>query len=324
MVKLPDDIKLLRKPRRDAGPPRTRGERNIDWIEKYLHVPIGMHAGKRMILQEYQREILLQVYDNPHGTRQLILTFGRKNAKTTLVSTLVLLHLAGPESIPNSHLYSTAHSKNQAAIVFDLCEKMIMMQPQLKMRVFPKTTKTLICPRRGTTYQALSSKDTTAVGTAPAFAIHDELGEIEAETHKLYDNIESGFGAYSNPLSIVISTSAPSDTALLSALIDKQKESPNPKVVLIEHTVPEDYEDIYTVKAIRMANPGFGTIMNPHEALDWMEKAKILPTWDNTYRHRILNQRISPVSSFIEKSAWNACPSTRAADSTSRIPAMYL
>ena len=50
-----------------------------------------------VLLRFSQKRILRKIYDNPAGTRQAIISFPRKNAKTTLIAFLLLLHLCGPE-----------------------------------------------------------------------------------------------------------------------------------------------------------------------------------------------------------------------------------
>src|SRR5690606_9218734 len=97
-------------------------------------------------------------YDNPYGTRRAIISFGRKNGKSALAAMLLLLHLCGPEAIPNSSLYSAAQAREQAAILFSLAAKMVRMSATLSAFVVPKdSAKELHCPELGTLYRALSA-----------------------------------------------------------------------------------------------------------------------------------------------------------------------
>jgi phage terminase large subunit-like protein len=97
-------------------PAMTRAERNIAWIEAICVIPEGKGVGQPVKLREWQRDDVRKIYDNPHGTRRAILSFGRTNAKTALASFLLLLHLCGPEARQNSQLYSAAQSREQAAL----------------------------------------------------------------------------------------------------------------------------------------------------------------------------------------------------------------
>ena len=140
------------------GPARTNGEGNIDWIERYCRIPEGVHVGKPLILHPFQSDIIKAIYDNEVATRTAIISMGRKNAKTTISATLLLLHLCGYEATTNSELYSTAQSRDQAAILFKLACKIINQSPDLDAMIkIIKSRKKLECPDKGTVYQALSS-----------------------------------------------------------------------------------------------------------------------------------------------------------------------
>ena len=120
-----------------------------------------------------------KIYDNPAGTRRAILSFGRKNAKTTLAAFLLLLHLCGPEAKANSQLFSAAQSRDQAAIIFGLASKIVRMSPGLSSYIIVRdTAKELVCPGLGTKYKALSAEASTAYGLSPAFIVYDELGQV--------------------------------------------------------------------------------------------------------------------------------------------------
>ena len=54
-----------------AAKRRTRGEKVIAFIEKYCRVPEGQHVGKPLVLDPFQKDFILDVYDNPEGTHCL-------------------------------------------------------------------------------------------------------------------------------------------------------------------------------------------------------------------------------------------------------------
>jgi hypothetical protein len=80
----------------------------------------------------------------------------------------------------------------------------------------------------------------------------------------LYDALETAVGAHESPLSIVISTQAPTDGDLLSILIDDALAGNDPRVVLSLYTADVDL-DPFSEKAIKQANPAFGDFLNPVE-----------------------------------------------------------
>jgi phage terminase large subunit-like protein len=290
-----------------AGGRLTRGERNCRWIEQFCRIPEGKDVGKPVKLRPWQRRDIKKIYDNPAGTRRGILSFGRKNAKTTEAAFLLLLHTCGPEARINSQLNSAAQSKDQAAVLFKLAAKIVRMSPDLNSVVIIRdTVKELFCPELGTLYKALSAEASTAYGLSPVFIVHDELGQVKGPRSELYDALETAVGAHENPLSIVISTQAPTDGDLLSILIDDAQAGNDPRVVLSLYTADPDL-DPFSEKAIRQANPAFGDFLNATEVLAMAEDARRMPSRESEYRNLVLNQRVDMNSPFISRSVWQEC-----------------
>lgn len=280
----------------------TRGARNIAWIESHCRIPEGKFVGQPVKLTEFQRDIIRGIYDTP--TRRAIISFGRKNAKTTLSAFLLLLHLCGPEARPNSQLYSAAQSRDQAAILFSLAAKTVRMSPELSQYVgIRDTAKQLFCGELGTLYRALSAEAATAYGLSPVFTVHDELGQVKGPRSELYEALETASAAQEEPLSIVISTQAPTDADLLSVLIDDAKTGADPKVKVWLYTASID-ADPFSEEAIRAANPAFDVFMNRTEVLDQAATAKRMPSREAQYRNLILNQRVEARSPFVTRAIW--------------------
>lgn len=146
------------------GRNRTRAERNIAWCEDYLFLPEGKNVGQPFKMAPFMRQDFKMIYDNPHGTRRAIVTRGRKNAKTTECAAIVLLHLCGPEYVPNGSLYSAAQSRDQASIIFNLARKMVLLSPVLRKVIkIKETVRELHCPGTGCVYKALSAETSTAL-----------------------------------------------------------------------------------------------------------------------------------------------------------------
>lgn len=284
----------------------TRGQRNAAWIESYCKVPEGKDVGKPVRLRAWQKKELIRIYDNPAGTRRAILSFGRKNGKTSLSAFILLLHLCGPEHRRNSQLYSAAQSRDQAAILFALAAKIVRMSPELREVVTVRdTAKQLYCEELGTLYRALSAEASTAYGLSPVLIVHDELGQVRGPRSELYEALETATGAQDDPLSIVISTQAPTDGDLLSLLIDDGLAAHDDRVVVSLYTADKEL-DPFSVDAIKAANPAFGDFLNGKEVMAMAEDARRMPSREAEYRNLILNQRISTVSPFVSKSVWDA------------------
>lgn len=279
-----------------------RGARNIAWIEAHCRIPEGKFVGQPVRLCKFQKDVIRGIYDTP--TRRAIISFGRKNAKTTLSAFLLLLHLCGPEARANSQLFSAAQSRQQAAILFELAAKMVRMSPDLSAYVKVRdTAKQLQCTELGTLYRALSADASTAYGLSPVFTVHDELGQVKGPRSELYEALETASAAQESPLSIVISTQAPTDADLLSLLIDDAQTGADPTQKLWLYTAPID-ADPFSEKSIRAANPAFGEFMNKVEVLQQAADAKRLPSRESSYRNLILNQRVEMRSPFVSRAIW--------------------
>lgn len=282
----------------------SRGERNIQWIEEHCCIPEGKFVGRRVTLTKHQRKWIKRIYDTP--TRTFILSMARKNAKTALASFLLLLHLCGPEARPNSQLYSAAQSRDQAAILFALAAKVVRMSPDLSDVVTVRdTAKQLFCPELGTLYRALSADASTAYGLSPVFVVHDELGQVKGPRSELYEALETASAAQEQPLSIVISTQAPTDADLLSLLIDDALGGADPRNKVELCTAPLDL-DPFSEKAIRAANPHFDDFMNKEEVGRQASDAKRMPSREASYRNLILNQRVEARNPFVSRAIWQA------------------
>jgi phage terminase large subunit-like protein len=280
----------------------TRGERNIQWIENFCRIPEGKYVGQPVKLLDFQRDIIKGIYDSP--TRRAVISFGRKNAKTTLSAFLLLLHLCGTEAKANSQLYSAAQSREQAAILFSLAAKVVRLSPELSDYVgIRDTAKQLYCQELGTLYRALSAEASTAYGLSPIFTVHDELGQVRGSRSELYEALETASAAQDEPLSIVISTQAAKPDDLLSVIIDDCLASHDPLQKLWLYTAPTDL-DPFSEEAIRAANPAFDHFMNKEEVLAQAQDAKRMPSRESSYRNLILNQRVEATNPFISRTIW--------------------
>lgn len=286
------------------GKKLARGASNIQWIETHCRIPEGKFVGQPVRLRPWQRKIIRGIYDSP--TRRAIISFGRKNAKTTLSAFLLLLHLCGPEARRNSQLFSAAQSREQAAILFSLAAKIVRMSPDISAAVGVRDSgKQLYCTELGTLYRALSAEATTAFGLSPVFVVHDELGQVKGPRSMLYDALETAVGAQENPLSIVISTQAPTDADLLSVLIDDAAAGHDPETKLFMFSAPTDI-DPFSRKALRAANPALGDFLNEKEVTKQAEEARRMPARESAFRNLVLNQRVAQQSPFIPEVIWKA------------------
>lgn len=287
--------------------PKARATKVLKFVTLYCRVPEGPDVGKPLQLRPWQVDEICRIYDNPCGTRRAIISFGRKNAKSTLAAILLLVHLCGPEARHNSQLYSAAQSREQAALIFALAAKIVRFSPALRQVIqIRDTAKELLCPELGTKYRALSADASTAYGLSPAFIVHDELGQVRGPKSELYEALETATGAQQQPLSVIISTQAPNAHDLLSQLIDDALASNDKCSILSLYSAPPE-DDPFLESTIAKANPALGDFLNKAEVLAMAENAKRMPAREAEFRNLVLNQRVEMANPFIAKSTWESC-----------------
>ena len=259
-----------------------------------------------MKLLPFQKKFILDVYDNPSGTSRAYLSVARKNGKSALIAAILLAHIVGPEAKQNSQIVSGARSREQAALVFKLAEKMVRLSPQLSeiVRVVP-SSKMLVGLVMNVEYKAISAEANTAHGLSPVLAILDEVGQVRGPQDSFIEAIETAQGAHLSPLLIAISTQAATDADLFSNWLDDAANAKDRRIVSHVYTAPEDCA-LGDKKSWRKANPALGKFRSLQDMADFAKQAARLPAKENSFRWLYLNQRIEAVSPFLSKSEWEA------------------
>lgn len=283
----------------------TRGEKVIAFIERYCLVPEGSKVGTPMVLAEFQKKFILEIYDNPHGTKQGYLSISRKNGKTGLIAGLVLAHLVGPEAKLNSQIVSGARSRDQAALVFKLASKMVQLSSELSpiVKIVP-SSKILVGLPMNVEYKALAADGSTAHGLSPILAILDEVGQVRGTQDDFIDAIITSQGAYDNPLLLAISTQSPNDSDLFSIWLDDAEKSGDKTIVSHVYQAKKDCELDDEAEWYR-ANPALGIFRSLKELQDFAIKAKRMPSSENAFRNLYLNQRVEARNPFVSRNVWD-------------------
>jgi phage terminase large subunit-like protein len=284
----------------------TRGEKVIQFIHAYCLVPEGKLVGQPIKLEPFQQRFILEVYDNPHGTRRGILSIARKNGKTAIIAALLLAHLVGPEAQQNSQIVSGARSRDQAALVFALASKMVNLNPRLRdiVKIVP-SSKRLIGLPMNVEFRALAADGATAHGLSPVLAILDEVGQVRGAQDDFVDAITTSQGAHANPMLLIISTQAPTDADLLSIWIDDALEK-RPKNTVCHLYAADADAALDDEIQWRKANPALDTFRSLADLREQAEQASRMPTAENTFRNLCLNQRVSVFSPFVSPNVWRA------------------
>lgn len=284
----------------------TRAERNMRFAEKYLRVPEGKLVGQPLHLAKFQEYFFYSVFDNPYGTRRAYLSKARKNAKTTTIAIILLCFLIGPEAMLNSQIVSGALSRDQAALVWSLANKILAQSEELTDLVHTiPSGKKLIGRARNVEYKALSAEGKTNHGLSPICGILDEMGQVRGQHDAFIEAVETSQGAFENPILFVISTQSPTDGDWFSIQLDDAESSQDPRIVSHVYAAPDDCE-LDDCEAWKMANPALGLFLNENELIDGSKKALRMPSFENSFRNLHLNQRIDVNVPFVSRATWEA------------------
>jgi len=261
------------------------------------------------VLRDWQKDIIRAVYDPVSETglrlvRQAVLSIGRKNGKSAFVAALCLCHLCGPEAVRNGQLYSLSIDREQAAIIFNYTSAIVYMDEELSERLnVTESRKKIQDPVSGSVFTVLSGEKKGKMGKSSSFIAFDELAEFGTD-RTLYDALMTSTDAHEEPMVWTFSTQAPSDTALLSQLIDYGETKEDPAFVSFLYAVPLDEEDIWNEEVWYQANPALGDFRSLIGMRDYAKKAKKMPSMAAGFRNLYLNQRISASEHFITPEVW--------------------
>lgn len=286
--------------------PPTRGEKVCAFIERFCIVPEGDLVGQKVKLAPFQRAFILDVYDNPAGTRRAYLSIARKNAKTATIACIVLAHIAGPEARLNSRIISGAMSKEQAAEVYNYASKMVELSPDLSRvcRIVP-STKVIVGLSKNVEYRAVSAEGKTAHGKSPVVAILDEVGQVRGQSSDFVDAIVTSQGAYEDAMLFAISTQSPNDNDLFSIWLDDALNSGDKRVVCHLYAAERDCE-LDDPEAWRAANPALGLFRSRKDMEEQADRALRMPSFEPTFRNLHLNQRVEMVAPLVSRRVWES------------------
>lgn len=185
-----------------------RGELFLDWMRLFKHRK-GALAGQHIephIIQEFN---FGNIYGWVHKDTELrrfnkgYWQVGRKNAKSQSLGASGSYE-ASAFGEPSAEVYCAATKKDQAKIVWEEIEAMIMGNPDLRER-FKVAYGTITHLKSGSIIKPLSKEDRkTGDGTNPSAFFIDEYHAHE--TMEIYDIGDSGMGARTQPLLMIITT----------------------------------------------------------------------------------------------------------------------
>ena len=292
----------------------SRAEKVTTFCQALL-ITAGVHAGRKLILRPWQKDIINRIYSvNGNGKRTVrtaLITLPRKNGKTTLAAALALCHLLGPESEQRGQVLSAASDREQAAIIFREMEAMILHIPEFSARCHIETFHRRITDTvSGSVYEACTADSRKAHGRSPSFSVYDELAQ--AKDRELYDNLTTGTGARKEPLMVVISTQSADPNHIMSELVDYALKiqdgtlPPDPSFYGCVYAAPDDC-DSWDESTWHACNPALGDFRSLEEMQIFAEQAKRIPAKESVFKNLYLNMRVDAEAKWISSTDFEAC-----------------
>lgn len=266
-----------------------KGNKPIEFIEKFCKHSKGKWAGKAVQLELFQKAFIQALFgfvDKDTRLRKYkkgALFIGRKNGKSTMDSGLANFMLT-KDGEGGAEVYSVATKKDQAKVVWDEAKRMIKKSPALNKRIrclvggiFYDETESFL--------KALASDSNSLDGLNAHFVICDEVHAWKDKN--LMDVMYDSMSAREQPMLLETSTMG----TIRESVFDNEYEyfsdiieGYEGKNEFVDETVlpviyeldrPEEWQN---EKAWFKANPGLGTIKNIKDLRDKVNRAKNNPT----------------------------------------------
>jgi phage terminase large subunit-like protein len=286
--------------------PKRGGSRAVAFIERYITVPKGTGARRRLKLRPWQRRIVHGVLDEPRP-RQGLVSIPAGNGKSTLAAALGLYGLLG-DGVEGAQVLCVASDERQARIIFTTARRMVELDDDLAARVQVYADR-LVEPRTDSVFMALPADPGSLQGWDPSLAIVDELHVVTDDT---YEAIEARAGKRDRSLLLAISTPPRQgqDDSVMRRLVDHGREGGDPSFFFAEFAAPAGCA-VDDEAAWAIANPALDDFLH-RDAL----RATLPPKMrESAYRRYRLGQWVGVEAAWLPDGAWAAC-----ADATRSIP----
>jgi len=193
----------------------NRAERAIKFIESYCHLFQGYGAGELIVLAQYQKDWLYEVFAD--GVKAAILSIPRGNGKSTFLGALATWALFDPVlAWGDPKIYLIAYTLSQTAETYGAALRFIELEDELARRSvvhYGRGTEKVIIKNElfNGEMMPIASEHSGLQGKNPTLGIIDEAGEQEYE---VWTDLRMGAQKRGNCLIIAIGTPGDENTVL--------------------------------------------------------------------------------------------------------------
>jgi phage terminase large subunit-like protein len=278
--------------------PKRGGDRCIRFVERYVTVPKGTGAKRRLKLRPWQQEIVRGVLDEPRP-RQGLVSIPAGNGKSTLAAAMGLYGLLA-DGVEGAQVLVVASDERQARIIQNTARRMVELEPELGARV-QIFKDHLYVPASDSVLMALPSDPGALQGWDPSMAIVDELHVV---TDDVYEAMEARAGKRDRSLVLAISTPPKTgqDDSVMRRLVDHGRDGADPSFYFREFAAPAGCA-VDDEAAWELANPALDDFLH-RDAL----RATLPPKMrENAFRRYRLGQWVSQDDAWLPDGAWARC-----------------
>ena len=297
-----------------------RADRAVQFIEGYLCHTKGQFAGEPFLLRDWQkchiREIFGRLNDDGSRTiRQVYWEIPKKNGKSQIAAAIALT-LLYTDREPGAEIYGAAADRDQSAIVFNVAASMVRANGRLAARSkIIDSSKRIVVPKAASFYRALSADVAGKHGFNSHGVIFDEIHA--QRDRRLWEVLTFGAGdSRTQPLVFGITTAGiPGESPVAEELHDYADQilrgiiPPDPTFYPVIYAAPPE-ADWTNEEVWRACNPALGDFLNLESVRAACERAKRVPSEQNSFRRLRLNQWVKQETRFIDMADWDTCSET--------------
>ncbi|WDI41833.1 terminase large subunit [Bremerella sp. P1] len=296
---------------------QSKADRVKDFLNQFCRLSVPPWNGKPIQLLDWQHEFIDTVYgwqgdfDGRLERRfnRVRFSCGKKQGKSTLLSSLLLYHLFEQE---RADCLIVAGTKEQAKIIYDETYRMIEAHPVLSKRLWLRRSALAIeDKKRDARARIISSEPRNAAGHNPSFLVADEIASWGAYARETWSHLEPAGIARQNFLQIVIGHAGFEVETVGHELFRYAKELQegtiiDPRTWGKVFTVPTDPPDAWKKEEYwHHALPSLGKTVTMANVRQQFHQCENNPAKEAEFRTLMCNQFVGSAEAWLSQISWD-------------------
>jgi phage terminase large subunit-like protein len=275
----------------------------------------GPEAGQPIRLMPWQLWMLANLFgfvDRETGIRRFrqASVWVPKGSGKSLTAAVLALYCTFLENEGGAEGYTAAVSREQARIVFDLCQTIVTREREFRKRFgIEVQVHTIRQQHTASRLMPISSDAKSLDGINVHFAVLDEIASHKSKA--VYDVVITAMGKRRQPLLLSISTATDNTTGVgrqvwnyTEQVLDGTLE--DDRFFGVIYAADQD-DDPWAEATWIKANPGWGQTVQPDALRAVARQALASPALKAAFMTRHLNVWASTENALFDRTAWDAC-----------------